>query len=137
MKSVDRRTFTAAFTLYMLIFPIVQLFTVLALPSMMLYHSSTDTLEGTTYVFLFMNVASIILAIPSFIGGILMIRGKEAGLMISSIVLIAWFFLLLADSVQEFMQVSENEHVERHLALSKTISTAVMLMLCIGYRLKG
>lgn len=76
MKRLQRRTSAiTVITVYMFTFPIIQLSTVLVLP--ILYHSNSSTsIEGATYTFPFMKFASIILSIPSFTGGILIIDGS-------------------------------------------------------------
>lgn len=89
---------TNTVAVYMLVFPAVQLFTVLVLPGMLYRSYEYDpSIEGATYAFPLISVASTILSIPSFIGT-LMMRGKELGIMVSSVVLVIWFFLTLSDS---------------------------------------
>lgn len=112
----------------------MQLFTVFS--ANILVTPSNDSVAGTTYDFPSMRFVSIVLFIPSMIGGVLLLKRREVGVVISAIALIAWIFTLLSSLVPAFIfGPSAGYLLSLSLIsdISKTISSATMLIfLLIG-----
>ncbi len=94
---------------------------------------SNDSIAGTTYDFPYMKFVSIISFIPSIIG-VLLLKRREIGIVISAIVLIAWVFMALSSLVPAFIfgpSVGYSPSLSLIFDISKTVSSALMLILLL------